>query len=61
MDRAEANAAKAVFDAAKLKAEQAGINIAKYKQLRLMLIDDSSAETDAERKAAINSDIKAME
>jgi hypothetical protein len=50
MDRAEANAAKAVFDAAKTVAETAGVNIAKYEQLRLMAIDDLSAETDAEKK-----------
>jgi hypothetical protein len=57
MDRAEANAAKAVFDAAKAVAEEAGVNIAKFEQLRLMAIDDLAKETDADKKTAIGNEI----
>lgn len=61
MDRAEANAAKAVFDTAKLVAETAGVEIAKFEQLRLMAIDDLAKETDAEKKETIAGEIAGYE
>lgn len=61
MDRAEANAAKAIFDAAKAVAEEAGMSIAKFEQLRLMKIDDLSKETDAEKKTVIGNEIADLE